>query len=91
MTYNVFGGTLSLTRSLSLPIVPVCSHLYCVTFLSRRISVKLATIFTMCGGGHCGKGFQGQRSKVKVICDVYICVNAVIVQAYISVVLGYLS
>jgi len=36
------------------------------TVLSRRISMKLATNIQPVGG-NCGKGFQGQRSKVKVI------------------------
>ena len=50
---------------------PSVKHLFRLTRCSARISTKLATNIHHVSG-HCWKGFQGQRSKVKVIC-VQMC------------------
>ena len=67
MTYNVFGGTLNLAQSINPRVQRLSSvarsH---ISVLSGRISVKLGTCIQHISG-QCWKGFQGQRSKVKVI------------------------
>jgi len=67
MTYNVFGGTLSLTQSIN--------HLFCVTvslYLADIFQRNLPQIFNHHVSGNCYIRFKGQRSKVKVI-SVQMC------------------
>jgi len=52
-----------------------------ISVLSGGISTKLGTNIYR-ASGHCWKGFQGQRSKVKVMTRP----NAIMAEAYISTV-----